>query len=205
MKLIADALIALPFKLDFCARGPDVDPLTCHLAGWDATLYFPPSLSDETDGQGLFGDWAWWTGKTLRLVLEHGFAESDDLETLRAAALDAGNEILRRFLNAYRWRFRRPEVHPVRLDARTLALEREHSDGRREALSEPVDAFFYQRLPVEPPRETSVSETTLPALQADVQDGHEPPLADQLRLDAELLEQQGEAERAAALRRLIDS
>ena len=55
MKLIADTLIELPFKLDFCSRKPDVEPLTCELDGASATLFFPPSLSDGTDGQGIFG------------------------------------------------------------------------------------------------------------------------------------------------------
>ena len=54
MKFIADALIPLPFTLDFCARGPDVEPLVCTLNGLDATLFFPPSLSDGTDGAGDF-------------------------------------------------------------------------------------------------------------------------------------------------------
>ena len=58
MKLIADALISLPFTLDFCAKGPDVEPLTCALNGMDATLFFTPSLSEGTDGQGIFGEWA---------------------------------------------------------------------------------------------------------------------------------------------------
>jgi len=202
MKLIADALIDLPFKLDFCARGPDVDPLTCTLNGFDATLFFPPSLSDGTDGQGIFGEWAWWTGKTLRLVMEQPLDGSEDTEDLRATALATGNEILRRFLNAYRWRFSKPSVHPVTIDARALSLSVQHDDGSIEALTEPSAAFFYQTMPSKPPLETSVNAATLEALQADVQAGIGPPLAEQLRLDAEALQAQGESERAELIRRL---
>ncbi len=204
MKLIADAHLELPFKIDLCARGPDVDPLTCLLNDFQATLYFPPSLGEDTDGQGIFGEWAWWTGRTLRLVLERELEDADDTEALRADALATGDEILRRFLNAYRWRLGRPEVHPVRLDPRTLTLELVHDDGRREALAEPVSAFFYQTMPSKPPLEMSVNATTLPTLQADVQDGNAPPLAGQLRLDAEALEMQGEPERAELVRKLIE-
>ena len=204
MKLIADALIELPFKLDFCARGPDVEPLTCTWDGFDATLFFPPSLSEGTDGQGIFGEWAWWTGKTLRLVLEQPLDGSEDTEDLRESALTAGNEILRRFLNAYRWRFSKPSVHPVAIDIRALTLSVQHKDGTMEALTEPSAAFFYQTMPSKPPLETSVNVTTLESLQADVQAGIGPPLAEQLRLDAEALEAQGETERAALVRGLID-
>lgn len=203
MKLIADALINLPFTLDFCARGPDVDPLTCTLNGFDATLFFPPSLSEGTDGQGIFGEWAWWTGKTLRLVLEQPLDGSEDTEDLRAAALAAGNQILRRFLNAYRWRFGKPGVHPVAIDTRALTLFVQHDDGSIEALTEPSSAFFYQNMPNKPPLETSVNATTLETLQTDVQAGISPPLAEQLRLDAEALEAQGETERAELMRGLI--
>jgi hypothetical protein len=194
MKLIANCPIELPFKIDLCARGPDVDPLTCTLNDFQVTLYFPPSLGDETDGQGIFGEWAWWTGRTLRLVLERELETLEDEEELRADALATGNEILRRFLNAYRWRLSRPEVHPITLDLRALALEIVHDDGRREALPEPVSAFFYQTMPSKPPLETSVN----------VQDGNAPPLAGQLRLDAEALEIQGEPERAELIRGLME-
>ena len=203
MKLIADALIELPFKIDLCARGPDVDPLICALDGFQATLFFPPSLGEDTDGQGIFGEWAWWTGRTLRLTMERELDNAGDFEALRAEALAAGNELLRRFLNAYRWRLSRPAVHPVPLDPRVLTLDILHDDGRKEALTEPVESFFYQTMPAKPPLETSVNATTLPTLQADVQAGAEPPLAGQLRLDAEALEMQGEPERAELVRGLI--
>lgn len=205
MKFIADALIDLPFTLDFCARGPDVEPLTCTLNGLDATLFFPPSLSEGTDGQGIFGEWAWWTGKTLRLVLERPLATQEDTEDLRAAALSTGNEILRRFLNAYRCRFGKANIHPVIIDARVLTLSVQHEDGALEVLSEPLSAFFYQSMPKKPPLETSVNAITLETLQADVRAGVSPPLAEQLRLDAEALDAQGETERAALVRGLMRS
>lgn len=203
VKLIADALIHLPYTLDFCAIGPNVEPLTCHLNGLDCLLWFPPSLSDDTDGQGVFGDWAWWTGKTLRLVQQRDLAEPPDVEAVRASALATGNEVLRRFLNAYRWRFGRPEVYPVLIDSRVMTLHVEHDNGRREALPEPISAFFYQSLPSTPPLEASVNATTLPTLQDDVRAGTEPPMAGQLRLDAEWLDAQGEPERAALVRGLM--
>jgi len=204
MKLIADALITLPFTLDFCARGPDVEPLVCTVAGFNATLFFPPSLSEGTDGQGIFGEWAWWTGKTLRLVLEQPLRGDEETEELRAEALAAAREILRRFLNAYRWRFGKPEIHPVVLDARALALSIQHDDGNVEALSEPLSAFFYQTMPAHPPLETSVNSGTLETLRSDVETNAAPPLAGQLRLDAEALDAQGESERASLLRQLSE-
>lgn len=205
MKLIADALIHLPYTLDFCAIGPNVEPLTCHLNGLDCVLWFPPSLSDETDGQGIFGDWAWWTGKTLRLVQQRDGDGDPDTDAVRASALATGNELLRRFLNAYRWRFGRPDVYPVAIDARVLTLHLLHDDGRREELPEPVSAFFYQNLPAAPPLEASVNSTTLATLQDDVRAGTEPPLAGLLRLDAEWLDTQGEPERASLIRGLMSS
>lgn len=203
MRLIADALINLPFTLDFCARGPDVEPLQCSLDGLDATLFFPPSLSEGTDGKGIFGEWAWWTGKTLRLVLEQTLEADEDTEALRTRVLGVGQEILRRFLNAYRWRFSQPEVHPIVLDARALSLSVQHDDGTVEALTEPLASFFYQGMPSKPPLETSINATTLATLLADVQSGVAPPLAGQLRLDAEALDTQGEPERAELIRGLI--
>ena len=202
MKLIADALIELPFTLDFCARGPDVEPLVCTHADFNVTLFFPPSLSEGTDGQGIFGEWAWWTGKTLRLVLEQPLQGDEDTEDLRAAALSTAREILRRFLNSYRWRFGKPEAHPIVLDPRALSLSIQHEDGKIEALTEPSSAFFYQNMPSKPPLETSVNSTTLDTLCGDVQTNAVPPLAGQLRLDAEALEAQGEPERAGLLREL---
>ena len=205
MKLIADALISLPFTLDFCAKGPDVEPLTCTLNGMDATLFFPPSLSEGTDGQGIFGEWAWWTGKTLRLVLEQTLMGDADTEDLRKSALATGQEILRRFLNAYRWRFSQPEVHPIVLDPRVVTLSVQHDDGKIERLPEPLGSFFYQNMPSKPPLKTSVNTTTLMTLYEDIQSAIDPPLAGQLRLDAEALDAQGETERAEMVRGLIVS
>ena len=205
MKLIADALIALPFTLDFCAKGPDVEPLTCTLNGMDATLFFPPSLSEGTDGQGIFGEWAWWTGKNLRLVLEQTITDGEDTETLRTDALAVGQEILRRFLNAYRWRFSQPEVHPIVLDPRVVTLSVQHDDGKLEKLPEPLSSFFYQNMPSKPPLETSVNTLTLMTLYEDIQTAVDPPLAGQLRLDAEALDAQGETERAELVRGLMTS
>ena len=203
MKLIADALISLPFTLDFCAKGPDVEPLTCTLNGMNATLFFPPSLSDGTDGQGIFGEWAWWTGKNLRLVLEQTINGTEDTEMLRTEALATGQEILRRFLNAYRWRFSQPEVHPIVLDPRVVMLSVQHDDGKLEKLPEPLSSFFYQNMPSKPPLETSVNATTLMTLYEDIQTAVDPPLAGQLRLDAEALDAQGETERAELVRGLM--
>ena len=205
MKLIADALVTLPFTLDFCAKGPDVEPLVCTLNGMDVTLFFPPSLSEGTDGQGIFGEWAWWTGKTLRLVLEKTIAGDEDTEDLRESALATGQEILRRFLNSYRWRFSQPEVHPIVLDPRVVTLSVQHGDGKVEKLPEPLGSFFYQNMPSKPPLETSVNKTTLETLFSDIQTGIDPPLAGQLRLDAEALDAVGETGRAELVRGLITS
>lgn len=141
MRLIADTLIELPFRLDFCSQRPNVDPLYCHLDGADITLWFPPSMSDGTDGQGVFGGWAWWTGKTLRIVQEREILGPPDADALRQASLETGNTVLRRFLNAYRWRFSRPDVHPVAIDVRRLTLTVTHDDGTTETLPEPFSAF----------------------------------------------------------------
>ena len=129
----------------------------------------------------------------------------EETEALRGEALTAGQEILRRFLNAYRWRFSRPEVHPLVLDPRILSLTVQHDDGTLEALPEPLSAFFYQNLPAKPPLETSVNTSTLEMLQHDVQSGVDPPLAGQLRLDAEALEAQGETDRAEMIRTLMNA
>ena len=92
MKLIADAFIALPFTIDLCARGPDVDPLACTLNGFQATLFFPPSLGEDTDGQGIFGEWAWWNGPLAAPDDGARAGRCGDSETLRAAALATGTE-----------------------------------------------------------------------------------------------------------------
>lgn len=203
MKLIADALIELPFKLDFCCQKPNVEPLICHLDATDITLWFPPSMSDGTDGQGIIGGWAWWTGKTLRIVQEREIPDVFDAEALRESALDTGNEVLRRFLNSYRWRFNRPDVHPISIDARALNLEIVHDDGATEKLTEPFSAFFYKHLPAEPPLNASVNANTLATLRDDIQQNITPPTGDQLRLDAESIEAHGDHHRAALIRSII--
>ena len=155
--------------------------------------------------RAFFGEWAWWTGKSLRLILEQPLEGDEDTEALRESAQATSQEILRRFLNAYRWRFGHADVHPIVLDARALSLSLQHSNGKIEALSEPSSAFFYQNMPKSAPLETTVNATTLETLRTDIQSGIDPPLAGQLRLDAEALEAQGEAERAELVRTLIST
>src|SRR5580704_865350 len=107
MRIIADTTVDLPFKLDFCAVGPSVDSLSCEIGGFAIMLQFPPSLSATTDGRGIFGDWAWWTGMRLRVVMEKEAPEDCDIDDIREQAITAGDEMLRRFLNIYRCRFDR--------------------------------------------------------------------------------------------------
>ena len=149
---------------------PRREPAGLHPERLPGHAVFPAPLGEDTDGQGIFGEWAWWTGRSLRLTMERELDEVIDSEVLRAEALATGSEILRRFLNAYRWRLGRPAVHPIPVDPRALTLELLHDDGRKEALTEPVSAFFYQNMPSKPPLESSVNATTLPTLQADVQE-----------------------------------
>jgi hypothetical protein len=202
LKLIADIRIELPFALDFCATGPDLDPLVCTLQGVQITLYFPPSLSDGTDGQGLFGEWAWWKGTIVRLIQEREVSDVDDVESLREMALETGDEVMRRFINSYRWRLGRADIYPVRLDPRKLILTAEHEDGTRETLAEPISAFFYKNMPKDPPLKTSVNSRTLAMLRDDIAKGVEPNIGLQLDLDAEALEAQGEFLRAELIRGL---
>jgi hypothetical protein len=202
MKLIADTTVDLPFKLDFCAQGPNVEPLMCDIGGFAMTMQFPPSLGETTDGRGIFGDWAWWTGMRLRLVMEKDVPADQEVEDIREQTLTAGDELLRRFLNAYRDRFERPDIFPVRIDPRAVELVEVFEDGTRRALPEPVNAFFYQTMPAEAPLRMSINSTTLAALAHDVQDGVEPELSRQLELDAEALDAQGEFLRAELVRSL---
>jgi len=202
VKLIADATIDLPFTLDYCAQGPDVTPLTCRIDGYAITVYFPPSLSETTDGQGIFGDWAWWTGRRLRVYMEREVASVEDAEHLRETAIATGDEVLRRLLNAYRVRFGRPDIYPVRIDPRALELSEVLEDGTVRGLLEPVASFFYQSMPSAPPLKTSINTTTLEMLARDVQEANEPSVATQLELDAEALDAQGEYLRADLIRGL---
>lgn len=203
MTLTADVLVRLPFPLDFCATRPHVEPLLCTVDGWSATLWFPPSMADGTDGKGVFANWAWWTGTTLRVVLERDVENTNDPNSLRQFALETVNLLLRRFLNSYRVRFGRADVHPMRADARALLLSVTRPDGTVEQLPEPEGAFFYQSMPSGPPLATSINKDTLDGLTQDVQNGLEQPIETQFALDADALDAQGETERAALLRRLL--
>ncbi len=202
MKVIADITLDLPFKLDYCAQSPDLDPLTCQADPFSVMLFFPSSLSETTDGQGIFGEWSWWTGRRLRLWMETDVESVDDVAPIRGQAIAAGDEVLRRFLNAYRWRFGRPDIYPVRIDPRTVALIEVLEDGTHQPLPEPVEAFFYQTMPVAPPLQTSINSTTLDLLERDVREANEPAVSMQLDLDAEALEAQGEFLRADLVRAL---
>lgn len=201
MKVIAEANVDLPFNLDFCARGPLVEAISATIGRIPVVLHFPPSLSELTDGKGIFGEWAWWTGRRLRVTMQWE-TPAADVEVLRGAAQTAGDEMLRRFLNAYRWRFARADVNPVRIDVQALELFEVVPDGTRHALAEPSSAFFYRNMPEEAPIETSVNITTHDMLQRDVREKREPPVADQLDLDAEALDAQGEYLRAELVRGL---
>ncbi|MGO8672676.1 MAG: hypothetical protein ACLQVD_15075 [Capsulimonadaceae bacterium] len=202
MKTIAETMIDLPFALDFCAQGPAVAPLTCRVQGYDVTVHFPPSLSETTDGQGIFGDWAWWTGRRLRLSLEKDVASVDDVELLRECAVSVADEVLRRLLNSCRRLLQRPDIIPVRLDPRAVDLFVAEPDGSHTALAEPVSAFFYKNFPETAPLDTSINATTLDALASDVRSGREAPMSEQLELDAQALEIQGEFLRADLIRTL---
>lgn len=192
----------LPFKLDFCAVGPDVPSLAATIGEAAVTLHFPPSLSEGTDGQGIYGDWAWWTGDRLQAEIVLTTASTDDVDSLRDVAIEAGEEALRRFLNAVRVRFDRHDVHPVRIDPKSVALFAEDENGVRQALTEPFDSFFYKKLPAEPPLDRSINATTLDDLRRDVAEGREPAVGRQLELDANALEEQGEYLRADLVRTL---
>lgn len=202
MKIIADVIVDLPYKLDYCAQGPDVDPIACDIGGFAATLYFPPSLSETTDGQGIFGDWSWWTGRRLRLWMEKDVENVDDIPALRDMAVDAADELLRRFLKSYRWRFGRADVYPVRVDPREVTLLEVHDDGTQSPLPEPVASFFYQTMPDAPPLATSINSTTVDKIARDIVEANEPPISLQFDLDAEALEAQGDFLRADLLRGL---
>ena len=202
MKIIADAIVDLPYKLDFCAQGPDTDPITCQVGGFAVTLHFPPSLSETTDGQGIFGEWSWWTGRRLRMWLENDLPDQDDVDAIRAMVIEAADEVLRRFLKSYRHRFGRPDVYPVRVDPREVVLYEILPDDSRMPLPEPVESFFYQTMPAGPPLQTSINATTHDTLERDVRDGYEPSMSVQLDMDAETIEAQGDFLRADLIRSL---
>lgn len=213
MNIIADTTLDLPFKLDFCAQGADIDPISCRIGSLSVTIYFPPSLSETTDGQGKFGDWAWWTGRRLRLWIEGEVGppapnnagpgvSTEELAALREVIQDAADEVLRRLIKSYRWRFGRPDLYPVRVDPRAVDLYEVLDNGERQALPEPVEAFFYQTMPSAPPLQTSINSSTLDQLERDIREGNEPPVSVQFDLDAEALEAQGDFLRADMLRGL---
>lgn len=202
MKIIADVTIDLPFKLDFCAKGPDIEPITCRYDTYDVTVHFPPSLSETTDGQGKFDEWSWWTGRRLRLNLACDVDESIDAALLRETVVSTADEILRRLLNSYRTRFARPDIYPAAVDPRSVEIYEILGDGSLQSLGEPIESFFYQSLPSEPPLAKSINETTRALVEDDVQSGREPSISQQLELDAEALESQGEYLRADLIRAL---
>lgn len=202
LNIQAESLVLLPFKLDLCAVGPDVPPLNCQIGEANVSIHFPPSLSEGTDGQGIYGDWAWWKGDRLQCFVEFESLGIDDVESLREIAIEAAEEALRRFLNTVRDRFDRHDVHPVRVDPKNTALFSLSDEGQREALAEPFDSFFYRNLPKDPPLATSINTTTLDDLKRDVAEAREPSVARQLELDARALEEQGEYLRADLLRGL---
>jgi hypothetical protein len=200
VKIVAETVLRLPFSLDLCAVGPSVPVLRARRGQCDITIDFPPSLSEGTDGKGIFGDWAWWTADRLHVTIEMD-AESDSVpDALRAIAIDAADEALRRLLNACRDRFDRPDIRPVRLNERDVALAVVEADGTRRPLPEPAGAFFYQNMPDAPPLAVSINATTIDELARAVEKGPEPPLARQLELDAMALDDQGEYLRAEILR-----
>jgi hypothetical protein len=206
LQIEASLTVTLPFTLDFCAEGPNVPPLTATIDGVDIAINFPPSMSDGADGQSFYpSGWAWWKGHALLVDLARVVTadDLDSVEDVRKVFGDVADEALRRFLNAYRVRLTRPDVHPVRIDRMNVQLVLIGDDGSTEALPEPVSAFFYNQMPHEAPLNSSLNSTNITALEADVRDGNEPSLASQLALDAAWLESLGEVKRAEALRRTL--
>jgi hypothetical protein len=201
LKIFADALVHLPFPLHFCAEGPDIDPITTSIDGFNATLYFPPSLSEGTDGKGIFGTWAWWTGNTLRVVLETELVslEVDGLIEIHTRARLTGNKLLSIFLTSCRLRLDRPEIFPVAIPADSLSIYQVHEDGSMQILDGPDTGIFFQNMPADPPLATSINTTTLERLKHDLESKKPAPVEEMLRLDARLLRSRGETERAAVI------
>jgi len=204
MRLIAQALVRLPFTLDFCAVGSEAPAIEWQRDGIEFALRFPPSLTEGTCGKSIYPDgWAWWTGE--RIVIEAGLPidpAGNDLEALRDRVLREMNQVVRTFLNSYRLRFHRPDIHSVPIDPAVLALVLEHDDGSRESLPDAVDTLSHLSLPAEPPLDSSVNETTIGQFKHDLEGNVEQPVAAQLALDAEWLRSLGEHERASALEKL---
>ncbi len=206
MQVEASITVTLPFDLDFCAEGPSVEPIAVTLSGVDVVVNFPPSMAEGTDGQSFFpSGWAWWKGHSLLIDLSQkvGPDDLDAIDELRVRFGDAADEALRRFLSAYRVRLNQPQVHPVRIDRKSVQLVLIRDDGETEALPEPLSEFFYNHTPPEPPLASSVNSTTLGALTDDVRSGVGATVADHIRLDVAWLESLGETERAAFLRKAL--
>ncbi|HEX5324981.1 MAG TPA: hypothetical protein VFW40_14450 [Capsulimonadaceae bacterium] len=204
MKLLAQALVLLPFKLDLCAVGSEVPPIEWQRDDLQFALRFPPSLTEGTCGKSIYPNgWAWWTGDRIAIDLVLPISEShNDLERIRRHILQEMNSVLRVFLNSCRSRFHRPEIHTVVVDPANLLLVLEHGDGRREALPDSPDTLSFRSLPDDPPLDQSVNEITLAALRQDLEESRLPSAGEQLALDAEWLHSLGEHDRADAIERL---
>jgi len=202
LKVFGDVTVKLPFTLDFCAKGPDVDPIALDIDDLRVTVYFPPSMSDGTIGKSFFpSGWAWWTGSSLRITLERSLTGEDiDVDSVRAHFVAVANITLRRLLNGYRTRFHRPQIYPVLIDPKELALKMEYDEGSSESLPESHETLFYRSLPSEAPLDNSINSATLNDLAAEIARDANPDVREHTLLDAEWLESVGEIERAAFLR-----
>jgi hypothetical protein len=204
MQIFGDVTVSLPYSLDYCAKGPDVSPLSIVRDGVEVTIFFPPSMSEGTVGQSFFSSgWAWWTGNTLRLTSSFIIASEFDVEVVRHQLLSVSNDVLGKFLAAYRSQFYKPQIYPVVIDPKDYSLTLIHDDGSVEALPEPKAAFFYNRIPRDAPLETSINVDTLDLLREGVTtEGCGSPDS-QLELDADWFESLGDAARAHRIRQLL--
>ena len=204
MKVIGDVTVQLPFTIDYCAKGPDVDPLSLSLIGKDLTIFFPPSMSEGTDGKSFFDTgWAWWTGTSLRVLISEELTSGEiRSEDIRAELVGAINEGISRFLNACRLLFHRPDIFPVQISGKELQVVVQHSNGDTQSLPESSDSFFFQHIPSVAPLEISVNATTLSIIQDEMDRCKDERISQHIDLDAEWLESLGESGRAAALRTL---
>jgi len=204
MRIIGVVEVTLPFALEYCAEGPDVDPIRAQVNGIDVSIALPPSMGDKTDGRCFFASgWAWWTGSLLSIEMTRAVAEADsDFDAIRLEFERAADEALRRLLNSYRVRFHKPSIHPVRIDPKALTLEVEATDGSRSAFPESPSMLFYNALPKEAPLDSSINAKTLILIASDMGDNSATSVADHLALDAEWLESLGETDRAARIRSL---
>ncbi len=207
-RVVASGVVALPFTLNICAIGPDVDPISANVEDVDIDISFPASLTEGAVGKSIYQTgWAWWVVDRFYIEAsasgEEMFAQyGDDLDPIRGTLLGAAQTATRRLLNSYRWRFGQANVHPVKIDTKLFDLDVVYDDGRRESLSEPLSSFFSDLASEEPPLESSINAETITVLQSDIQDGIEPPHTDLLELDLQWLESVGETRRADELRQL---